>query len=231
MSQVRENLKRIQERIAKAAIRAGRQPEDVLLVAATKMNDSAKVREAVENGLTACGESRVQEMLKKREEGAFGDAELHFIGHLQKNKVKSVVGVCSLIQSADSPELLEAIAGKAVQKGIIQPVLLEVNVGGEASKTGAPVEMVPQLLETASSLEGILVKGLMTIPPYSDKIAKTRHYFDRMYRLFIDISAKKYDNINMCLLSMGMSEDFEEAILAGANIVRVGSAIFGERQY
>ena len=231
MSEISENLKRIQERIENAAIKAGKDPKDILLVGATKMNDTERVREAVNAGLLACGENRVQEMLLKKSEGAYEGSQLHFIGHLQKNKVKNVVGNCDLIESADSPELLRLISKKAESMGIIQPVLFEVNIGGEESKTGASPDMLDEMIETAAQLKGIFVKGLMTIPPVSEKIAETCIYFDKMYRLFIDISKKKYDNINVCLLSMGMSDDFEEAIAIGANIVRVGSAIFGERHY
>lgn len=231
MSEIAENLKRIQERIAAAAVKAGRSPEDVKLVAATKMNDADRVREAIAAGLRAAGENRVQEMLDKNALGAYEGAELHFIGHLQKNKVKNVVGLCSLIESADSPELLSAISKKAESMGICQNVLIEVNIGGETAKSGVSPDKIDELLETAAGLKGISVNGLMTIPPFSDKIVETRNYFDKMYKLFIDITAKKYDNINMRFLSMGMSGDFEEAIYAGANIVRVGSAIFGARHY
>lgn len=231
MSEIAENLKKIQDKITAAAIKAGRAPEDIKLVAATKMNDAGRVKEAIAAGLRAAGENRVQEMLEKNALGAYEGAELHFIGHLQKNKVKNVVGLCSVIESADSAELLTAISHRAESLGICQNVLIEVNIGGETAKSGVSPDKIYELLETASGLNGISVNGLMTIPPFSDKIVETRNYFDKMYKLFIDIKEKKYDNINMRFLSMGMSGDFEEAIYAGANIVRVGSAIFGERHY
>ena len=231
MSEIAENVKRVYEKIAEAAIAAGRTPEDITLVAATKMNDAVRVREAIKAGIKVAGENRVQELLNKDAQGAYEGAELHFIGTLQKNKVKFVTGRCDLIQSVSSPELLRAIGKKAASLGKTQNVLLEVNIGEETAKTGASVGIIEEMLEAASGEPGIQVAGLMTIPPVCDDMAETRGYFDKMYKLFVDISAKKYDNTYMRILSMGMSGDYAEAILSGATMVRVGTAIFGARHY
>ena len=218
---IRENIERIRAQL----------PEGVKLVAASKMNGPDAVREAVAAGVDACGENRVQELLEKSAQRAYDGAELHFIGHLQRNKVKYVVGLCDLIQSVDSQELLELIEKRAAALHIRQAVLLEVNIGGEAAKSGAAPEALEPLLSCAEALEHVWVRGLMTIPPLSLEKGGTRPYFSEMYKLFVDIGAKKYDNISMDFLSMGMSGDYMEAVAEGANMVRVGSAIFGARPY
>ena len=231
MDDVRSNALNVMERVAKAAEAAGRSAGDVTLVAASKMNDAQRVREAYAAGIRAFGENRVQEMEEKLVLDAYAGAELHFIGHLQRNKVKNVVGKAQLIHSVDSPELIKLISERAEKLGIVQDVLIEVNIGGEESKSGIRPEQTDELLALASGFKGIFVKGLMTIPPVSDDASKTIRYFDAMTKLFIDMSAKKYDNVIMKILSMGMSADFEEAIRAGSNLVRVGTAIFGRRIY
>ncbi|MEG1633095.1 MAG: YggS family pyridoxal phosphate-dependent enzyme [Oscillospiraceae bacterium] len=223
---ITENVARVREKLDIAA--SGRR---VLLVAATKMNDAARVREAIAAGVDACGENRVQELLQKREEGAYVGAPLHFIGTLQKNKVRQIVGVADLIESVDSAELLELISRHAARLGIRQDVLLEINIAGEAQKSGMPPEALPAALELAAALPALRVRGLMTVPPICGKSGDSNPYFTRMHQLFVDIAAKKYDNTTMDFLSMGMSGDFEDAVRCGANIVRVGSAIFGARNY
>ena len=220
-----DNVRAVRESIARAAEKAGRDPSEILLVAATKMNGAERVREAVAAGVDACGENRVQELVEKNAQGAYAGAPLHFIGHLQKNKVNKLVGVCDLIQSVDSPELIAAIGRRAVLLGVTQNILLEVNIAGEAQKSGVAPE------DLAAETAGISVQGLMTVPPICEKTEEIRGFFDRMYRLYVDIRAKKRDNVTMRFLSMGMSADYVEAIAAGANMVRVGSAIFGERDY
>ena len=214
-----------------AAEKAGRRPEDIYLVAASKMNDSGRVREAIAAGIRICGENRVQEMVEKQAQGAYEGAELHFIGHLQKNKVKQVVGLASLIQSADSLELIRLIDKTALSRGIVQDILLEVNIGAEASKSGFSPEELPSALDSIARLDAVRVRGLMTIPPICSSRQEIEPYFVQMKQLFIDICGKKYDNIRMDFLSMGMSADYETAIACGANMVRVGSAIFGKRIY
>ena len=228
---IAENIAQVKANIARAAIAAGRDPKEILLVGATKMNDADRVREAVAAGLPCCGENRVQELLEKNEAGAYAGADLHFIGTLQKNKAKYLVGLVSLIHSVDSVELMREISRQAEKRGIKQDILLEVNTGGEASKSGfAPGELT-QALERAGEFPGIFVRGLMTIPPICRMPEENLPYFDLLRQLFIDNGEKKYDNIRMDFLSMGMSGDYAEAIACGANLVRVGSAIFGPRQY
>ena len=231
MESIAENVQRVFERLHNAAERAGRDPGEITLVAASKMNDAGRVREAFKAGIRVFGENRVQEMEEKLKAGAYEGAHLHFIGHLQRNKVKNVVGSAELIQSVDSEELISMISRRAAERGIVQDILLEVKIGGEASKSGVEPDSLGRLIDAAAAEEGVFVKGIMAIPPASDDISSTRRYFDMMYKLFVDISEKKYDNITMKILSMGMSADFEEAIMAGANMVRVGTAVFGQRHY
>ena len=231
MMDITESVARVKANIAAAAEKAGRRPEDIYLVAASKMNDSGRVREAIAAGIRICGENRVQEMVEKQAQGAYEGAELHFIGHLQKNKVKPVVGLASLIQSADSLELIRVIDKTALSRGIIQDILLEVNIGAEASKSGFSPEELPSALDSIARLDAVRVRGLMTIPPICSSRQEIEPYFVQMKQLFIDICGKKYDNIRMDFLSMGMSADYETAIACGANMVRVGSAIFGKRIY
>lgn len=206
-------------------------PPGVLLVAASKMNSPERVREAIAAGVDACGENRVQELLEKHEAGAYEGVPKHFIGHLQRNKVRNVVGLCDLIQSVDSVELLDLISRRAASLGIRQDILLEVNIGGEAAKSGVAPAELDALLSHAATLEHVQVRGLMTIPPICAQKAETRRYFAAMYKLFVDIRSKKYDNISMEFLSMGMSADYMEAVREGANMIRVGSGIFGARDY
>ena len=228
---IAENIRIIRENIAHSALEAGRNPADIFLLAATKMNDFSRVRQAIDAGVDICGENRVQEMLEKQAQSAYEGCPLHFIGHLQKNKVKQVVGLAALIHGVHDKALLEAIDKEALKKGIVQDVLLEVNIGGEESKSGFSPDEIPQILEFASTLKAVKVRGLMTIPPICKNSAENRPYFARMEQLFIDNSGKKYDNVFMDFLSMGMSGDYTEAVAFGANILRLGSAIFGPRVY
>ena len=226
--EIRDDAARILARVNTAAQRAG---HEAVLVAASKMNDPERVRAAFDGGVRQFGENRVQELESKLAANAYDGAAAHFIGHLQKNKVKAVAGRVALIQSADSPELLRLIGKRAGELGLVQDVLLEVNIGREASKSGVLPEALQELAAEAAEIPGIFVRGLMTIPPAGEEKEKTVQYFEQMRKLFIDIGAKKYDNVCMCILSMGMSADFEEAIACGANMVRVGTAIFGQRYY
>lgn len=228
---IADNVKYVQDKVAAAAIAAGKKPEDIGLVAATKMNSADRVREAIAAGIKICGENRVQELVEKNSQNAYKGSELHFIGHLQKNKVRNLVGVVDLIQSAGSKELIEAIDKRAVNYGFCQDILIEVNIGREEAKSGIMAEELDEVVAYASTLNGIRVKGLMAIPPISLETSKTVYYFDLMRKLFVDIEAKRYDNVIMQILSMGMSHDYAEAIMSGANMVRVGTAIFGERHY
>ena len=230
-SVIAKNVAFVKAEIARAAAEAGRDPAEIRLVAATKMNDADRVREAIQAGVDICGENRVQEMLEKNALGAYEGVPLHFIGHLQKNKVRQVVGLSELIHSVDSLGLLQEISRVAGKRGLIQDLLLEVNVGAEESKSGISPEEVPGLLLEASKLPAVRVRGLMAIPPICEKPEENRPFFLQMQKLFVDNCRKKYDNISMDFLSMGMTGDYTEAVRCGANLVRVGSGIFGPRNY
>lgn len=226
---IRDNLDRIRERIAKAAIECGRRPEEIQLMAVTKTVDPDRINYAIENGVTLIGENRVQEMLSKKDSLKLENCDLHIIGHLQTNKVKYVIPAVSTIQSVDSVKLAREISRYSEKQGVTTKVLVEVNIGGEESKSGVRPEDTMKLLEEISEIGNIQVGGLMTIPPICDDSQKIRGYFRKLYKLFVDIEAKKIDNISMGILSMGMSDDYYEAILEGATMVRIGSAIFGKR--
>ena len=229
--EISESLTLVRNNIARAALRAGRRPEDILLIGATKMNDAARVREAIAAGLTACGENRVQEMAEKLGQGAYDGAELHFIGHLQKNKAKQVVGVCTLIHSVDNTALLLEIDRLARARGLRQDVLLEINVGEEPSKSGFRPDELSDALRFSADCAGIHVRGLMAIPPICSSPEENLPYFRAMNQLYVDNGEKKYDNVDMDFMSMGMSGDYEAAVACGANMVRVGTALFGPRDY
>lgn len=199
----------------------------VTLVGVAKTKPAELVRRAIAGGLDTIGENYVQELRDKSQAGAYEGAAVHMIGHLQTNKVKYVAGRVAMIQSVDSPALLEAISRRAAGLNTVQDVLIEVNIGGEAGKSGIAPEALEELLHRAADLPGVRVRGLMAIPPAEN----TRAYFGPMYHLFVDNRAKKYDNVSMDFLSMGMSDDYEDAIKEGANMVRVGSFIFGARNY
>ncbi len=228
---ITENVARIKEEIARAAIAAGRKPEEITLCAATKMNDTAAVQEAIRAGVDCCGENRVQELTLKQSQNAYEGAPVHFIGHLQTNKVKQVVGKVDLIQSVDSVRLLEAINKEATKQGIVQDVLLEINVGKEESKSGFSIEEVDSVLSQTGSFSAIRVLGFMAIPPICQNSTENHKFFQKMYNLSVDITGKKYDNVCVNILSMGMSGDYAHAIACGSTMIRVGTAIFGARDY
>ena len=228
---IAENVAAIRARIDAAAIAAGRDPKEIKLCAATKMNDADAVRQAIAAGVDLCGENRVQELVQKQKENAYEGAPVHFIGVLQTNKVKQVVGKVDVIQSADRMNLLEAIQKEAAKQGIVQDIFLEINIGEEASKSGFLAEETLPLLEHINDFPNIFVRGLMAIPPISKKNGDNRKFFQEMLQLSVDISAKKYDNVTVECLSMGMSDDFEDAVACGSTMIRIGTAIFGARNY
>lgn len=228
---IAENVKLIKENIAAAAMRCGRDPKEIKLVAATKMNDASRVREAIAAGVDICGENRVQELSEKLAQGAYDGCPLHFIGHLQKNKVKNIVGKVELIHSVDSVSLAQEINRRAAALGLTQDILLEVNIGAEENKSGFAPEELASALDEIAQFSSVRVLGLMAIPPICEISENNRVYFKRMKQLFIDIGQKKYDNVTMLHLSMGMSADYEVAVEEGANLVRVGTGIFGARNY
>ena len=231
MGHIAENIARIRAQMDAAAVKAGRDPGEIQLCAATKMNDADAVKEAVTGGVDCCGENRVQELLQKQPLGAYEGKPVHFIGHLQTNKVKQVVGKVDLIQSVDRPELLECIEKQAEKLGIVQNILLEVNVGQEDSKSGYTLEAAMETAAKMGEYPHCHLCGLMAIPPISEKPGGNSKYFAQMHHLYVDISAKKYDNVDMTYLSMGMSDDFADAIAEGSTMIRVGTAIFGARNY
>ncbi len=230
-SELRDHIKAVQERIARAAEHAGRDPKEITLVAASKMNDAEHVRAAIDAGISVCGENRVQELLEKYEQHAYDGADLQFIGTLQTNKVKYLVGKVSLIQSVGSIRLGEAIAKEAAKHGLQQDILLEINIGREPAKSGLLIEELEEAIGLLRQKESLCIRGLMAIPPIADETSKNFGYFSEMHQVFVDILTKKYDNVNMDYLSMGMTNDFETAIACGANMVRIGTAIFGARPY
>ena len=228
---IAENVAQIRAEMEAAALSCGRDPKEIKLCAATKMNDADAVRQAIAAGVDCCGENRVQELTAKLAQNAYEGAPVHFIGHLQTNKVKQVVGKVDLIQSVDSEHLLRAIDKEAAKQGIIQDILLEVNIAQELSKSGFRADEILPLLDHFDDFPNIRVRGLMAIPPVSQNVGDNRKFFQEIYNLSVDITGKKYDNISACCLSMGMSDDYADAIACGSTMIRVGTAIFGARNY
>ena len=250
LDEMREAVEVIREKMAVAAREAGRDPAGVQLCAACKTRTADTVAASAALAIDVFGENHVQELCANFDAGAYCGKPSHFIGHLQTNKIKKVLGRASLIQSVDSEHLLTAIekeaakagivqdvllevniGGEAAKAGIVQDVLLEVNIGGEASKSGVSPEQLWPLLDAAAAEEHIRVKGLMAIPPVNDDDAQNRRYLAEVYRLFVQAGERGYANVKMETLSMGMSGDFENAIREGATLVRIGTAIYGERDY
>ena len=231
LNDINYNYNKIEENIANAALKSGRIRKDIIFLAATKTVDVEYINYAVSLGLKYIGENKVQELLSKYEGYALDKCSLQFIGHLQSNKVRQIVGKVDMIQSVDSEKLADEISKQSLKHGRTTDILLEVNIGREESKSGVFPEKLEELCEYVSTLEGIKVKGLMTIPPICANSAEASGYFSDMYKLFIDIKGKNVDNISMDYLSMGMSSDYEEAIRCGANMVRIGSSLFGARVY
>ena len=226
-----DNVQRIKEDMINAAISAGRDPKEILLCAATKMNDADRVRQAIAAGVDLCGENRVQELTAKLNQDAYRGAPVHFIGHLQTNKVKQVVGKVDLIQSVDSMRLLETIHKEAQKQDRIQDILLEINIAGEASKSGFAPEQLDEILAQMTDYDKICVRGLMAIPPICEISRGNDKFFQKMCNLYVDITTKKYDNVCVNILSMGMTADYADAIRCGSTMIRVGTAIFGARDY
>ncbi|MDO4742579.1 MAG: YggS family pyridoxal phosphate-dependent enzyme [bacterium] len=225
-----ENYSVIKEKIAESAACIGKSEHDIILLAATKTVDAKLINFAISQGINYIGENRVQEFLGKKD-NINTEAKRHFIGHLQTNKVKDIVGEVCMIQSVDSFKLATEIGKQCVKRSKIMDILLEVNIGNEKSKSGFQAEQVSDAVAQISKVEGVKVRGLMAIPPICEKEIEIVRYFDKMHNLFIDIKAKKMDNSSMDYLSMGMSGDYDVAIRHGANLVRVGTSLFGTRNY
>ena len=227
---IAENMKVIEERIEAACIRAGRDPKEVTLIAVSKTKPLECLKEAYEAGARYFGENKVQELCDKYEEMP-ADVHWQMIGHLQRNKVKYIVGKAELIHSVDSVRLAEEINKVAEKKGVIADVLLEVNVAKEDTKFGLMPEEVLDFVKEIVRLKNIRIQGLMTIAPFVDDPEENRKHFARLRKLSVDIAKEKVDNVTMSVLSMGMSNDYEIAVEEGATMVRVGTSIFGERIY
>ena len=228
---VEYNYKTITENIERAASEVGKSASDITFLAATKTVDASTINHAISLGLKYIGENRVQELLSKYDDYDLEHASLQFIGHLQSNKVRQIIDKVDLIQSVDSFKLASEISRQAVLKNRNIDILVEVNIGREENKSGVIPEALTDLLYEIKDLPNISVKGLMAIPPICDNSQKICKYFDNMHKMFIDIKGQNIDNISMEVLSMGMSDDYYEAILSGSNMVRVGSALFGARNY
>lgn len=226
---VRQNLRELRERIAGAARSAGRDPGEVRLMAVTKTVPPELVNAAWEEGVRLFGENRAQELLEKAEAYAFGPEHIHFIGTLQTNKVRQIIDRVSCVQSVNSIHLAQELQKRALAAGRTMDILLEVNIGGEDSKTGMEQGAVTGMLEKLSNFSALRVKGLMCIPPFGRPPQETEGYFSRMHKIFVDIKDQKMDNISMEILSMGMTGDYQLAVRCGANLVRVGTGIFGKR--
>ena len=230
MSYIKENIENVERKIQAACDRSGRKREDVLLLAVSKTIDVPRIKEAVECGLTSLGENKVQEIMDKYEPMGEG-VKWHLIGHLQTNKVKYIIDKVELIHSVDSLKLAEEISKRAKAKGITANILLEINAASEESKFGLKPEECEEAVREISILDNIKIRGLMTVAPNVENPEENRIYFKQMKQLLVDINAKKIDNVNMDVLSMGMTGDYEVAIEEGATIVRVGTGIFGARVY
>ena len=227
---ITENLEQVRKNIEEACRAVNRDPGEVTLISVSKTKPVSMLQEAYDAGSRDFGENKVQEIMDKYPQLP-SDIRWHMIGHLQRNKVKYVVGRAALIHSVDSVRLAEAIDQEAEKKGIVMPVLVEVNVASEESKFGVRVEECADFIENIAKMEHISVEGLMTIAPFVENAEDNRKYFAKLRELSVDISAKNIDNVNMRDLSMGMTGDYEVAIEEGATMVRVGTGIFGERNY
>ena len=231
LTMMAENVAHIRENMAAAAREAGRDPADILLCAACKTRTVEEVIASAVLPIDLFGENHVQELVEKTDANAYCGKPGHFIGHLQTNKVNKVVGRAALIESVDSENLLQKVERAAAAANLTQEILIEINIGGEESKTGAAPELLWPLLDTAAAQQHIRVKGLMAIPPVNDDDAQNRRYLAQVYQLFVRAGERGYRNVEMQTLSMGMSGDFENAIREGATLVRIGTAIYGARDY
>ena len=227
---IAENYRDVEENVRKACERSGRDRSEVTLIAVSKTKPVSMIREAVDAGAVDFGENKVQELCEKYEQLP-KDLRWHLIGHLQRNKVKYVVGRAVLIHSVDSLRLAEEISKEAVKKQVTVSVLVEINVAGEESKFGTTAREAAALVEEIAKLPNMIVKGLMTIAPYVENPEENRLYFAMLRQIYVDINHKNIDNVCMKELSMGMTGDYETAITEGATYIRIGTGIFGEREY
>ncbi len=231
LNDIEYNYRTIEDNISRCAMCVGKKREDIIFLAATKTVDVEYINYAISLGLSYIGENKVQELLSKYDSYNLEHCSLQFIGHMQSNKIRQIVDKVDMIQSIDSVKLMQELSRQSKKQGKTTDILLEVNIGKEESKSGIFPEKLEELCYEASQIENIKVRGLMTIPPICEDIRKISAYFSDMYNLFVDIKGKNMDNIDMTYLSMGMSSDYEEAIKCGANMVRIGSSLFGARVY
>ena len=227
---IKENLIQVEEKIKAACFRSGRNREDVSLIAVSKTKPVEMLEEAYQLGTRLFGENKPQE-IKDKYPQLPADIKWHMIGHLQRNKIKYIIDKVCMIHSVDSFRLAEAISEEAVKHNLVMPVLIEVNVAGEESKFGLSTEGTEELIRQAAQLPGIHIEGLMTIAPFTEDPEENRPYFRELRKLSVDIASKNIDNVSMSNLSMGMTGDYEVAIEEGATMIRVGTGIFGERNY
>lgn len=228
MEKLEKNLEAIRYKISEAAVKSGRSPEKIQLLAVTKTVAPDVIQKAVDCGVVLLGENRVQEASKKVD-FVKGDIQWHMIGHLQKNKVKLAVKIFSMIQSLDSLELAEEIEKRAKEIQKVMDVLIQINIGREESKFGIDVDDAVEFTKKVAHFSHIRVKGLMAIAPFKENPEHVRPYFKKMYEVFMKIKMLDLKNVDMSLLSMGMTHDFQVAIEEGANMVRIGTGIFGAR--
>ncbi len=230
MTSIEENIKHMNENVAQAALKSGRKPQDIQIMAVTKTVEPIYINHAISCGIKLIGENRVQEYLGKIEALALDSCQAHLIGHLQTNKVRQIIGKVSMIQSVDSVKIAKEIGKRSLGAGIITPVLMEVNVAAEPGKFGFTMDSAIEKAYEIAEIEGIELSGMMTIPPISDDEKIIRQNFSNIKALFVDIRDKKIHNGSMKILSMGMTGDYRQAIMEGSNLIRVGSAIFGIRE-
>ena len=227
---IKENLEKVQKSIRECIDKTARDYSDVTLIAVSKTMPVTDLKEAYDEGIRDFGENKVQEIVEKYDKLPL-DIRWHLIGHLQTNKVKYIIDKVCMIHSVDSVKLATEISRQAIKKNVNMPILIEVNIAGEESKFGVRPENTEELIRQISNLPGIIVKGLMTVAPFVENAEENRAYFSALRQLLVDINAKNIDNVNMDCLSMGMSGDYMIAIEEGATFVRVGTSIFGHRQY
>lgn len=231
-SDIEYNIAKIREKILEASRKVSRKPEEITLLCVTKNFDEPYINYAIDNcAIKSIGENKVQEFLRKAPKLHLENINKHLIGHLQTNKVKKIVGFADLIESVDSVKIAKEIGKCAVNKGIVQDILLEINIAEEESKTGIVPKLFEETLFEISEIQGLRIKGIMAVPPICESEQEIFKYFDKIHNIYVDNKAKKIDNVDMSILSLGMSDDYETAILSGSTEVRIGSAIFGSRIY
>lgn len=229
INNIAEKLEEVNDKITQAAKKSGRKREDITLVAVTKTHAPDVMNEAIKYGVKDIGENKVQEIVRKYPD--VDRVNWHLIGHLQTNKVKHIIDRVSLIHSVDSIKLMDEINLQAKKINKVMEILIQINISGEATKFGIKPEELDMMLEHAGVCDNIKVSGIMTVAPKLDRNMSNKLHFSNIYKIYIDNKSKKYDNVSMKYLSMGMSGDYEDAICEGSNMIRVGSAIFGQRNY